>query len=145
MENEFHTELWTGLEPTSLLTVVPPPPPPPLSLSFSLSLFLSHSPSLSLSLSLSRSLAVSAEVLVIMCRDCPSSEPLPFYTTFANHIWNVFQCVCRDLGELRYLVQCTCSNSVERHHVLRSFPTVRITFAGTLSIVCVCVIFTVMY
>ncbi|CAI8006247.1 Origin recognition complex subunit 5 [Geodia barretti] len=43
------------------------------------------------------------EVLAIMSLDCPEGEPLSFYRTFVNHVWNVFQYVCRDLGELRYL------------------------------------------
>jgi hypothetical protein len=38
-----------------------------------------------------------------MSLDCPEGEPLSFYRTFVNHVWNVFQCVCRDVGELRYL------------------------------------------
>jgi origin recognition complex subunit 5 len=44
-----------------------------------------------------------SEVLAIMSLDCPEGEPLSFYRTFVNHVWNVFQCVCRDVGELRYL------------------------------------------
>ena len=47
----------------------------------------------------------AGEVLAIMSLDCPEGEPLSFYRTFVNHVWNVFQCVCRDVGELRHLVR----------------------------------------
>ena len=50
----------------------------------------------------------SGEILTIMSLDCPEGEPLPFYRTFINHMWNVFQCVCRDLRELRHLVSILC-------------------------------------
>ena len=54
----------------------------------------------------------AGEVLAIMSLDCPEGEPLSFYRTFVNHVWNVFQYVCRDLGELRYLVRSMTPSSV---------------------------------
>lgn len=44
------------------------------------------------------------KILKIMELDCPSHQPLPFFQTFVQHIWNVFHIVCRDLFELRHLV-----------------------------------------
>ena len=43
------------------------------------------------------------EILVLMGEDCPQDKPSVFYHTFINHIWNVFNSVCRDLSELRHL------------------------------------------
>ena len=44
------------------------------------------------------------EVLKIMLLDCPNSQSLTFYETFVNHVWNVFNTVCRDASELCHLV-----------------------------------------
>lgn len=43
------------------------------------------------------------ETLALMGQDCPHDKPPIFYHTFINHIWNVFNSVCRDLSELRHL------------------------------------------
>ncbi|KAL5484618.1 hypothetical protein EMCRGX_G021147 [Ephydatia muelleri] len=43
------------------------------------------------------------ETLALMGLDCPPDKPSLFYHTFINHIWNVFNSVCRDLSELRHL------------------------------------------
>lgn len=43
------------------------------------------------------------EVLKIMLLDCPNSQSLTFYETFVNHVWNVFNTVCRDASELCHL------------------------------------------
>ena len=49
---------------------------------------------------------LTAETLAIMEMDLRSfgERPRPFCQTYINHIWNVFQNVCRDLSELRHLV-----------------------------------------
>ena len=50
------------------------------------------------------SFPLAEETLAIIGRDCPQDKPPMYYHTFVNHIWNVFNSVCRDLSELRHLV-----------------------------------------
>ena len=44
------------------------------------------------------------ELLQIMAKDCPPSYPVEFYTAYCQLLMSVFYSVCRDLNELRHLV-----------------------------------------
>jgi origin recognition complex subunit 5 len=45
-----------------------------------------------------------ADLQQIMCRDCPSDYPVELFGAFCQLLLSVFYAVCRDLNELRHLV-----------------------------------------
>ncbi|KAJ2689121.1 hypothetical protein GGH99_002889 [Coemansia sp. RSA 1285] len=44
------------------------------------------------------------QILDIVAKDCPADEPMPFFMTFVDAIYEVFHRNCVDLNELRHLV-----------------------------------------
>ncbi|KAJ1663925.1 hypothetical protein IW140_003812 [Coemansia sp. RSA 1813] len=44
------------------------------------------------------------QILDIVAKDCPVDEPMPFFMTFVDAIYEVFHRNCADLNELRHLV-----------------------------------------
>ena len=49
---------------------------------------------------------VTVEMLKILSMDCKNDEFSSVHHKFLDHLWEVFNAVCRSLNELRYLVSC---------------------------------------
>ena len=47
---------------------------------------------------------VTEETLRILSMDCKNEELSSLHKKFLDHLWEVFNTVCRNLSELRYVV-----------------------------------------